>query len=113
MEYEILKKWIFLNQDIKQSIEMFLDNPNKLKNYKFIEDTFYLNDKIIVISKNKLKIEVEGTIVNIAKDNKLCIIKQTSQSSVYIYPSQYYCFVKQTKNKNNDRKFYETLLKII
>jgi hypothetical protein len=108
---EILSSFIKINNgDVKSTIQLFI-NPNILDGYNYIDNNnFYLNDHILCIHKSTLKIDAIGTIVNIS-ENKLCICKRGNKSCIYLKKSLYYIFVKQSKNKNNDRIFYENLLK--
>ena len=113
MNIEILKNFITMNNnDVEHSLKLFIDNPGKLTNYNYIQDTtLYLNDNVILIKKNTLKIDIQGIVVNIG--NKVCIKKRGSKSCIFINPNEYYIFSKKTKNKNNDRMFYQELLKVM
>ena len=58
MNIEILKNFIVMNNnDVEHSLKLFMDNPEKLTNYNYIQDTtLYLNDNVILIKKNTLSI---------------------------------------------------------
>ena len=112
MNIEILKNFIIMNNnDVENSLKLFIDNHERLNNYNYIQDTLYLNDNVILIKKNTLKIEIQGIVVNIG--NKVCIKKRGSKACIFINPNEYYIFSKKTKNKNNDRMFYQELLKVM
>lgn len=116
MYIEILKSYIKNNNnDVKKCLCDFIKNSHILDNYYHQSfNKLYLNDNIIIISKYTLNIEANGIIVNINnKQNKICISKRGNKSCIYINPEHYYIFIKSTTNKNNDRLFYENLLKII
>tara|TARA_B110001469_G_scaffold118580_1_gene125446 strand:- start:374 stop:724 length:351 start_codon:yes stop_codon:yes gene_type:complete len=116
MYIEILESYIKVNNgNIKGSILPFLNikSQNILKGYNNLESNqVYLNDNIIAIKKNTLQLEAIGCIVNIDK-NKICISKRGNNSCIYIEKDYYYLFIKKTKNKNNDRMFYQELLKVM
>ena len=112
MNIEILKNFITMNNnDVEHSLKLFIDKPETITNYNYIQDTLYLNDNVILIKKNTLKIEIQGIVVNIG--NKVCIKKRGSKACIFINPNEYYIFSKKTKNKNNDRMFYQELLKVM
>ena len=112
MNIEILKNFITMNNnDVEHSLKLFIDKAETITNYNYIQDTLYLNDNVILIKKNTLKIEIQGIVVNIG--NKVCIKKRGSKACIFINPNEYYIFSKKTKNKNNDRMFYQELLKVM
>jgi hypothetical protein len=113
MNIEILKNFITMNNnDVEHSLKLFMDKPETITNYNYIHDTtLYLNDNVILIKKNTLKIDIQGVVVNIG--NKVCIKKRGSKACIFINPNEYYIFSKKTKNKNNDRMFYQELLKVM
>tara|TARA_B110001469_G_C9607561_1_gene302135 strand:+ start:346 stop:684 length:339 start_codon:yes stop_codon:yes gene_type:complete len=110
---EILYSFIKINGgDIKNSLIHFL-NKDIIKCYDNLKSNeLYLNDQIICIHKSTLEIKAIGKIVNISENN-ICICKRGNNSCIYLKPLQYYILIKPLKNKNNDRMFYENLLKII
>ena len=115
MDIEILKTFINLNDnDVYNSVKLFINKPEILNNYNHINDNkLYLNDNIIAINKSNLQNDIHGIIIDIGSDGKLCISKRGNHSSIFIMPEKYYIFIKQTKNKNNDRMFYQKLLQLI
>tara|TARA_Y100000768_G_C23797858_1_gene595706 strand:- start:136 stop:477 length:342 start_codon:yes stop_codon:yes gene_type:complete len=111
---EILKKFIELNGGfVKESLQMFLDKPEILNDYFHVADkNLYLNDNVIFIKKNTLDVQATGIVINISKD-KICVSKRSNKSCIFLNYDDYYIFTKKVKNKNNDRIFYENLLKIL
>jgi hypothetical protein len=106
---EILETYLKLSDDQHTSLLEFLskDILIKLENYKLVED-IYINDNVILIKKNTLKVDIVGRIYKI-KDNKISINKPNNVN-ITTRQKDYYIFVKKVTNKNNDRIFYETLL---
>lgn len=90
-------------------------NKNIFNNYKLYNinsDKLYLNDKILCINKQTLKLDHKGKLYKI-KNNKLSIIKNTNNFSITINITDYYIFYNNNISTNSDRFFYEELLKII
>lgn len=114
MNYDILETLIKLTQNPKETIQMFMDEPTLLTNYRYQKDSsFYLNDSVIAIRKSTLSVDAIGVVVNISKTNELCICKRGNKSCLFIRPEKYHLFIRQTKSRNNDRIFYEKLLQTI
>ena len=107
---EILETYLKLSSNKESSLLEFLSNDSiqKLKNYNLVEN-IYLNDNIILIKKNTLMIDHIGKIYKIK--NEIISIKKSNSVNISLDKNNYYIFVKRIKNKNNDRIFYETLLK--
>ena len=107
---EILETYLKLSKDKQSSLLEFLSDElrKKLKDYKLVED-IYINDKVILIKKNKLKLELEGKIYKTRKD--FISIRKSNNVNITTEKNNYYIFVKSLKNKNNDRIFFEALLK--
>ena len=107
---EILETYMKLSSNKQSSLLEFLSNDtiHKLKNYNLVEN-IYLNDNIILIKKNTLTIDHIGKIYKIK--NEIISIKKSNSVNINLNKNNYYIFVKRIKNKNNDRIFYETLLK--
>jgi len=107
---DILKSILTISSDKYNTLLYFLDDniKNKLKKYKLIEyDDIYLNDKIILINKSTLQIDIIGKINNI--DDKISIFK--NNRTMHFYPQYYYIFCKYNNNKNKDITYFEELLK--
>ena len=82
-----------------------------LENYELVEDNdFYLNDFIFLIKRNNLTNEYKGKIVSIDEIMNRLTIKNNNYN-VTIDPDIYYIFIKPNTSKNNDRQFFESLLK--
>lgn len=117
MDIEILSELLKYSDDKKKDIVEYVDvyDKNIFNNYLLYDekkDNIYLNDKIIAVKKNTLEIECIGkTIKN--KNNTICIQKRGNNVCINIHFKDYYIFISESKNKNNDRYFYEELLKII
>jgi len=110
MNYEPLKTLLDLSENKKSIISMFLPDEiyQQISDLDLVND-FYLNDKVFMIKRNTLELDIIGKIINIS-DNKITIMKRNNQTVLYINPNNYYIFIKRTSNKNNDRIFYESLL---
>ena len=79
-----------------------LYNPNDM--------LLYLNDMIFCINKSSGKIKQKGKIISIQND-MITIMQQNN--NVNINSNDFYIFVKNKKNKKNDREFFKELLKQI
>ena len=110
---EILSSLIQVNNgDVIQSLTPFF-KKHTFNKYTYTDDNeLYLNDQVMCIHKSTLIIDAIGTIVNLS-DKKLCVCKRGNNSCIYLQKDNYYIFIKKTTNKQNDRIFYENLLKII
>lgn len=106
---EILETYLRLSKDKESSLKEFLDEPTmKQINKHILVDNIYLNDNVVLIKKNTLKIDHIGKIYKI-KNNKISI-RKSNGVNITLDKDYYYIFVKRVRNKNNDRIFYETLL---
>jgi|TARA_B110000285_G_C14910144_1_gene507520 hypothetical protein len=83
----------------------FLNNTSL---YHSDEILLYLNDMIFCVKKETGKITEKGKIICI--DNDILTIMQ-QKNNVNINSGDYYIFVKNKKNKKNDREFFKELLK--
>jgi hypothetical protein len=107
---DILKNILTISSDKYNTLLFFLDDSikNKLKKYKLIDfKDLYLNDKIILINKSTLDIDIIGNINNI--DHKISILK--NNRTLHFNPELYYIFCKYNNNKNKDITYFEELLK--
>ena len=117
MYNEILSELLKYSDNKKKDIIEYVDlyDKNIFNNYSLYDkknSNIYLNDKIIAIKKNTLEIECFGKIIK-NKNDTICIQKRGNNVCINIYFTDYYIFISESKNKNNDRFFYEELLKII
>lgn len=106
---EILETYLKLSKDKETDLKEFLDEYTlkKIDKYKLVNEV-YLNDNIILIKKNSLKIEHSGKIYK--TKNKKISFRKSNGVNLTVGTNGYYIFVKKVKNKNNDRIFYEALL---
>jgi hypothetical protein len=85
-----------------------------INNYNYVTDNSYLflNDKIILISKNTGKFYKQGYIIKI---NSNLITIKTNLGNITENIDKYYIFCKIKINKSNKtkQKYYEELLKIL
>ena len=108
---ELLKTWIHYNRgNVKQALIPFV-KPNLLDAFDHkVSTDLYLNDFVLTIHKSTLETH-QGIIVYLG--SRVCICKRGNKSCVYVDPSDVYFFIKRSKQRNNDRIFYEQLLKIM
>ena len=106
---EILETYLRLSKNKETSLKEFLDPTilKKINNYKLVND-IYLNDNVVLIKKNTLKIHYIGKVYR-NKNDKISL-RKLNGVNITIDKNNYYIFVKRVKNKNNDRIFYEALL---
>ena len=109
---EILETYLKLSKDKEASLKEFLDSKTlkQINKYKLVND-IYLNDSVVLIKKNTLKIDYMGKIYK-SKNNKISL-RKSNGVNITIDKRGHYIFVRRVKNKNNDRIFYETLLKVL
>ena len=89
--------------EFEQELIIIID---KLKNYELVNN-YYINQNIVTIKKNNLSYDVIGQIIYIK--NKKLGIKLKNNIVIYINPTLYYTFIKF--NKNNNKQFFQQLLK--
>ena len=112
--YEILKNLIIINDNnIHLTLKIFLNNPDILNDYQIYEDNnFYINDSILIIKKNDINNVNKGIIKKVdIKKSMITMEKLGNKSSFTFNINQYYCFYKKKLNRNNNREFYNNLLK--
>lgn len=107
---EILETYLKLSKDRESSLKEFLDDKilKQINKYKLVDD-IYINDNVILIKKSTLKISHIGKVYQ-SKHNKISL-RKSNGVNITVNLNDYYIFVKRVKNKNNDRIFYEMLLK--
>ena len=105
---DILHNIMKITDNKFNTLIFFLENDLKIKyrNYE-MPDKLYLNDMIHCIRKDTLDLEFKGRIKKI--DDKIHI--KHNNYNVYINPDNYYILNKISKDKLNDKRFYEELLK--
>tara|TARA_B100001093_G_C26454476_1_gene853738 strand:- start:128 stop:475 length:348 start_codon:yes stop_codon:yes gene_type:complete len=101
---------IYNNKD--KVFQEYLDKTdiNKIKGYLYFDETIrdlYLNDNISLIQKNTGKYFKKGKIISI--DENMITIK-LSNHYITVNKNNYYIFIKDKKNKLNNREFYKALL---
>ena len=106
---EILETYLRLSKDKESSLKEFLDDRilKQINKHKLV-DEIYLNDSVVLIKKNTLKIDHIGKIYKLKKDK--ISVRKSNGVNITLDKYYYYIFVKRVRNKNNDRIFYETLL---
>jgi len=113
MNIEPLKNILELSNNKQNSILYFLNDniKNKLNKFYLYEENkdIFINQSIICIKKNNLLLDIKGKIISI-KYNKIGIIINNKYTK-YINKNDYYIFIKDSHSLNNDRKFFENLLK--
>ena len=101
---------IYNNKD--KVFQEYLDKNtvNKIKGYSYFDERnkdLYLNDNIILIQKNIGKYFKKGKIISIEED---LITVKLSGYYITVNKNNYYIFIKDKKNKLNNREFYKALL---
>uniref|UniRef100_A0A6C0CWU2 Uncharacterized protein n=1 Tax=viral metagenome TaxID=1070528 RepID=A0A6C0CWU2_9ZZZZ len=106
---EILETYLKLSKDKESSLKDFLDDNTlkQINKYKLVDD-IYLNDSVVLIKKNTLKIDHIGKVYR--SNNNRISLRKSNGVNITVNMNHYYVFVKRVKNKNNDRIFYEMLL---
>lgn len=106
---EILETYLRLSKDKESGLKDFFDAKTlkQINKYKLVDD-IYLNDSVILIKKNTLKIDHIGKIYK-SKIDKISL-RKSNGVNITLDKNYYYIFVKRVRNKNNDRIFYEYLL---
>ena len=94
MNIEPLKTYLQGKKNIKEELILFLKSSiiNKIKDTEYIEDDFYINDKLLFIKRNTLELEY---IVNVQyiDINSLGILL-SQYRNVRLDPKEYYIFKK-------------------
>ena len=109
---EPLQNILNIYKDKDNVFQMYLekDTLQKLKNYIYFnedEKDLYLDDNISFVKKNTGKFYKKGKIIAI--DKNIISIK-TNNNILNLNKDEYYLFIKERKNKKNDRDFYKALL---
>jgi hypothetical protein len=118
MDIDVLYDLMKVSSNKKETLLFFLSktvsDQVRSFNLKTGPEELYLNDTIYCIKKSTLQLDVKGKLVTIDGD-KLSVIMYGDRFTVTINASEYYLFVKplMRKNKQNDRSFYESLLKML
>jgi len=109
MNIHPLESILKIYKDKNKVFQDYLDSETliKLSNKIYKEGPdIYLNDNITLLKKNTGKIHKSGKVIAI--DNSSITIK-TSNHYLNLDSADYYIFIKQKKNKENDREFYKAL----
>lgn len=109
---EPLKNILKIYKNKNKVFQEYLDNDTlkKIENYSFFnenEEDLYLDDNVSFVKKNTGKFYKKGKIIGIS-DNIITI--KTNNNHLNLNKEEYYLFIKQRKNKKNDRDFYKALL---
>jgi hypothetical protein len=118
MDVDVLYDLMKVSSDKKETLLFFLPKSvsDQVRSFvlKMSPDELYLNDTIYCIKKSTLQLDVKGRLVAIDGD-KLSVVMYGNRFTVTVNAPEYYLFVKPLirKNKQNDRTFYESLLKML
>lgn len=109
---EPLKNILKIYKDKNKVFQEYLDDDTlkKIKNCTFFDEKqedLYLDDNISFVKKNTGEFYKKGKIIAI--DDNIITIK-TNNNHLNLDKDEYYLFIKQRKNKKNDRDFYKALL---
>ena len=109
---EPLKPILNLYKDKNKIFQKYLptETVNKINNHIYFESEnmdLYLDDNIIIVSKNTGLLFKKGKIISI-DENKITI--KYNNYNIIIDGDLYYIFIKNKINNNNNRKFYKELL---
>tara|TARA_B110000027_G_C16049923_1_gene269467 strand:+ start:216 stop:563 length:348 start_codon:yes stop_codon:yes gene_type:complete len=104
---------IYKNKNVVFETFLTEDTLKKIKNKSFydsIDSDIYLNDNVTFVKKNTGKVFKSGKVITI--DGDLITIK-TNVNYLTLNLNGYYLFIKQKKNKSNEREFYKALFNSI
>lgn len=109
---EPLQPILNLYKDKNRIFQNYLptETVKKIKNHSYFdsdETELYLDDKIVVVSKENGLFFKQGKIISI-DENKITI--KYNKYNITINSDLYYIFIKNKINNKNDRKFYKELL---
>ena len=111
---EPLQNLLKIYNDKHKVLFHYLPNQTvqKLKKYEYVNDpeSLFLNDRILFVQKNTGKIYRQGIIIKITKKR---ITIKTRNTNFSLPIADHYLFLNPRRNKlqNNNRKFYQELLK--
>ena len=110
MDIEPLKNLLEWVDDKKETLLYYFPTHVKEKviNFKYEEDTFYLGEYVCCVKKNTFEIDTCGKII--INQNERLGIKMNSVKTVYIDPNEYYIFVRCKKCINTQIEFLKNLL---
>lgn len=109
---EPLKPVLNLYKDKNKIFQNYLpeETVKKIKDHVYFdadENELYLDDNIIMVSKDNGLFYKKGKIISI-EENNLTI--KYNNYNISINSDLYYIFIKNKINNKNDRKFYKELL---
>ena len=110
MDIEPLKSMLEWVDDKKETLLYYFptDVKEKVINFKYEEDTFYLGEYVCCIKRNTFELDTCGKVI--INEKKRLGIKMNSVRTVYINPNEYYIFVRCKKCINTQRDFLKKLL---
>ena len=111
---DILKPILDIYDEKKDVLTFYLDASikDKIVDLDYLDDghELFLNDRILFVQKNTGKIYQQGIIIKITKKR---ITIKTRNTNFSLPIADHYLFLNPRRNKlqNNNRKFYQELLK--
>jgi len=113
MEIEPLKSILSISEDKEGTLCHFLDNDvcKKVMYTDLEEGELYVNDRILCVKKNTLKLDISGCIVSIY--GNMIQVRKTSVSTINIDRDKYYIFVRPNVSAQNQREFMKQLLETL
>ena len=112
---EPLKHLLSIYPNKKKELLYYLskDIQSKVKDLLYLDDDnneLLLNDKLFCIKRSTLELEHSGRLIY-KKYNKISL--KEKNYSIHLSINDYYIFIKRNKTKNNDKLFYQELLKLL
>ena len=110
MDIEPLKNIIKNCDNIIEELIEFLPDKDKhrLHNWNYVENDFYINDRILCIKRNTLEIECNGRISYI--NNGMIGISIGRYRNICIEPRKYYLFIRNKGKEVQKREFMKYIL---
>ena len=115
MKIEPLRSLLSFSKNKKEILLFFLsdDIKNKIITCNYEENDFFINDYLYCIKRNTLELEYYGRIFCIERRTRKIGIKKSTYKNIYLDPNEYYLFVKNSNQLQNQREFLKQLLKNI
>lgn len=110
MDTEPLKSLLDYSVDKKSTILYFLskEEQERLQEYIFEDEDFYINERILAIQKNTLELNINGTIIS--SDGHMITIRLNNVRNITIDTNKYYIFIRSKKKGLEKREFMKQLL---
>ena len=112
MDIEPLQCILEIYNNKNKVFQEYLDKKTskQLNNYTYLDENeqdLYLNDNVAFVKKNTGQFYKKGKIISINED---IITIKISTYNFNVNKNEYYIFIKEKKNKKNNREFYKALL---